>query len=130
MSDELARAIERAARLLPHEHARTLADAVASLPDASAARLKGAAALIPNPLFHARAESVLAAWGKAKVGGEAVALALRAAASAVAADRAEETLDLVWTGPVAHGVPLRRTSEVLVEVIGEAETRLLLVSFA
>jgi phosphatidylserine/phosphatidylglycerophosphate/cardiolipin synthase-like enzyme len=41
-----------------------------------------------------------------------------------------ESVEVVWTGPASHEVPVRRTREVLNELIGEASRRLTVVSFA
>lgn len=44
--------------------------------------------------------------------------------------RAEQSVELVWTGPEIIHVPLRRTEQVLLELIQSASESLLLVSFA
>ena len=46
------------------------------------------------------------------------------------AEREEERVSLVWTGPHVDGPALRRTDQALQEVIGAARQELLLVSFA
>lgn len=42
----------------------------------------------------------------------------------------EERVDVVWTGPGSLVIPVRRTREVLLNLIREARERLLIVSFA
>jgi len=59
----------------------------------------------------------------------ALAAALEAAAYGVAHARAEQSLELVWTGPTST-LPLRRTAQALQQVIDEAERDLLIVSYA
>lgn len=59
-----------------------------------------------------------------------MALALRASSTARADALAEETVEVVWTGPTSHEIPIRRTREVLVELIGSSTERLTIVSFA
>ena len=44
------------------------------------------------------------------------------------ASRAQE-INVVWTGPATEAVPLRRTEQVLEEIIDTARTELLIVSF-
>ena len=127
--DALAEAIARAARELPRKQALRLAGALAAEPGpptpAARARL---ARLVPTPAFERAARRVLAYWGAA--GGEAIAVGLRAAAEAVAAARAEQRVDVVWTGPQTPAVPVRLTSAVLVDVVRAAQQRLIVVSFA
>jgi phosphatidylserine/phosphatidylglycerophosphate/cardiolipin synthase-like enzyme len=59
----------------------------------------------------------------------ALAAALEAAAHGVAHARAEQSLELVWTGPTST-LPLRRTAQALQQVIDAAERELLIVSYA
>lgn len=58
-----------------------------------------------------------------------LAAALRAAAAAHRACRAHQSLELVWTGPAPHGTKLRRTDQVLLDLIREARKSLVLVTF-
>jgi phosphatidylserine/phosphatidylglycerophosphate/cardiolipin synthase-like enzyme len=64
------------------------------------------------------------------VPGPAIALALRASASAVERERADESIEVVWTGPKTSAVPVRLTREVLIDVIRAARQSLFIVSFA
>ncbi len=84
-----------------------------------------------------------------RLASSAVAPALREAARAVAAvavadpsfaagllaahrepDGAEETVDLVWTGPASGSTSHRLTEAVVDRLVGEATSRLLLMSYA
>lgn len=58
-----------------------------------------------------------------------VAAALRAACVAAALQGARGTIELVWSGPSTGVVPVRRTEQVVCEVIDTASERLFLVSF-
>ena len=49
-----------------------------------------------------------------------MALALSAAAQAVEAERCQERLELVWTGPDSRLIPLRRTDQALLQLIDGA----------
>ena len=42
----------------------------------------------------------------------------------------EESLELVWTGPEADAGPIRRTEQVILEIIDSASRRLTVVSYA
>jgi len=126
--DRLAEAITRAARDLPSDQALRLAETLARHPDAASAVRSGLPALIPTAAFQEAAGRLVRAWGTAS--GEAVALGLRAAVAAVEATRADQVVDIVWTGPQTPEVPVRLTRAVLVDVIRAAAGRLVVVSFA
>jgi phosphatidylserine/phosphatidylglycerophosphate/cardiolipin synthase-like enzyme len=59
----------------------------------------------------------------------ALALALSTTAYCVETARRSQTLELVWTGPPS-AIPLRRTDQVLLDLIGQSQGELLLVTFA
>lgn len=61
---------------------------------------------------------------------QSVALSLLAIAQAVNKERKSETISLVWTGPESDLIPLRRTEQVLLQLIRAAKGHLLIVSFA
>lgn len=129
--EELLTVIKRIARTLPLSHTEALAEAVerhaATTPSA---RLQAVGA-ISVPAFAHMAGELLDAWERSpEVPGIAVALALRAAAGAASGERAEEQIEVVWTGPHTSQVPVRLTREVLLDVIREAERELFIVSFA
>ncbi|MCC7359022.1 MAG: hypothetical protein IT317_06075 [Anaerolineales bacterium] len=60
----------------------------------------------------------------------AIGLALQTAARTAESFRQEQSLELVWTGPVSDVIPLRRTDQALLQLIHAAQRRLLIVSFA
>ncbi|KKM01434.1 hypothetical protein LCGC14_1794470 [marine sediment metagenome] len=60
---------------------------------------------------------------------ESVALALLASAETAKHCRESESISLVWTGPKTEIIPLRRTDQALLQVINEAQEKLLVVSF-
>lgn len=65
-----------------------------------------------------------------KVSPQSAALCLLTAATSDKAQREGQTIELVWTGPDANCIPLRRTEQVLLQVIESARQRLLVVSYA
>jgi len=75
---------------------------------------------------------LLDTWRKEtpETSSESVALALLAAAETAKYCRESESISLVWTGPKTEIIPLRRTDQALLQVINEAQKRLLIVSFA
>lgn len=87
---------------------------------------------IPQPAIRERISTFLDLWQTTMptVSAQSVALALSAAANAVAAERAHERLELVWTGPDSRLIPLRRTDQALLQLIDSAQLTLHIVSFA
>ena len=126
--DPLAAAISQAARELPATQVLRLAEAIAGCPEPAAAARADLYRLVPTAAFERAARRLVAAWGTAS--GEAVALGLRAAVQAVQATRADQAVEIVWTGPQTAEVPVRLTRAVLVDVIRSAAERLVIVSFA
>ena len=63
------------------------------------------------------------------VTSDSVVSALRAAADTADCIRAENTVDILWTGPKSSSVPIRRMEQSLCELIESAEKKLLIVSF-
>lgn len=61
---------------------------------------------------------------------QAVAAALLTAAVNEHGHREHQTVELVWTGPDVGIVPLRRTEQVILQVIDSASERLTVVSYA
>jgi len=87
---------------------------------------------IPQPAIRDRVSAFLDLWQAQAptVTGPSIALALSAAAQAVEAERSQERLELVWTGPDSRLIPLRRTDQALLQLIDGAQETLHIVSFA
>jgi cardiolipin synthase A/B len=126
--DPLAEAISQTARELPAAQALRLAEAIAGCPEPAAAARTNLYRLVPTAAFERATRRLVAAWGTAS--GETIALGLRAAVRAVQATRADQAVEIVWTGPQTAEVPVRLTRAVLVDVIRSATKRLVIVSFA
>lgn len=125
----LSAAVARAATRLTGQHVELLASFLAGA--ASPAQAIGARALVATPRFRSIVDELMASWRKTpEVSGAELAFGLRAAYAA--ADRARETekVELVATGPRTRLVPIRSSEEVLLELIGQARHRLLIISFA
>jgi phosphatidylserine/phosphatidylglycerophosphate/cardiolipin synthase-like enzyme len=61
---------------------------------------------------------------------QAISAALLTAAVSEQAHREHQSVELVWTGPDVGVVPLRRTEQVMLQVIENATQRLTVVSYA
>lgn len=134
-TDDLTRVLVEAVRVavqsMPAGHVQSLASAIAKLPCFSEGAAGRVLSAVASPSYRKNASHFLDSWGKAPdVPGLALALALRSASSVRAEATQEQTIEVVWTGPTSHEIPVRRTREVLLELIGVATQRLTVVSFA
>lgn len=59
-----------------------------------------------------------------------VAVALQTAAYSERVHRDARSMELVWTGPDSGQIPFRRTEQAILQVLGAAQHRITLVSFA
>ncbi len=88
---------------------------------------------IAQPAYRAAVARFMNAWVDDDAGdapSTGIAWGLRAAARTITRERAQESVELVWTGPNPMGTPLRRTDGALLEVINAAERTLTIVTFA
>lgn len=117
----------------PHEILERACRALEVL-DADAPKVRWLAAMseLPQPELRARAGEIVSEFveSAAAAGPRAFAWALRSAEAANRAERARQALELVWTGPTPDGAALRRTDQALLEVIGRARKKLLIVTYA
>jgi phosphatidylserine/phosphatidylglycerophosphate/cardiolipin synthase-like enzyme len=125
----LAAAIGELCRTLPAVHVESLAAMAEELaawsPEASS-RLESA---LPAP-HRLASVPLLAAWEAAPATpGLGLALALRSGLD-VAADPRKVQIDVVCTGPSTMSTPVRLTSEVVCQLIDEASSRVLIVSYS
>ncbi len=87
---------------------------------------------LPSPHYRSIVIGLLDRW-RSEAGSvlpQSVAAALLTAALAERDHREGQSVELVWTGPDVGVVPLRRTEQVVLQVIDSATERLLVVSYA
>lgn len=131
MSEALAGAVIEVATTVPAGAVRAAAAAIEGEPAWSASAARRLVSADPAGGAALRLEEVAVAWAaEPSLPGVAVAAALRAAVGAVARQRAEVQVELVWTGPPSDALGLRSTRAVLNELVARATKRLLLVSYA
>jgi phosphatidylserine/phosphatidylglycerophosphate/cardiolipin synthase-like enzyme len=87
---------------------------------------------VPSPHHRSLVVAFLDRWRSEarEVPPQAVAAALHTAVLAERERRGGQSVELVWTGPDVGVVPLRRTEQVVLQVIDSARERLLVVSYA
>jgi len=129
----IAQEASRLARLLPSSVVEAVAVQLELSNDPGLATLRGQIAqAIPSPHHRALVADFLDRWnsGAADVLPCAVAVALFTASGAEKHRREGQTSELVWTGPDVRVVPLRRTEQVVLQVIDSAAQQILVVSYA
>ena len=90
--------------------------------------------LIPSPIptTGAFASSFFNDW-RTKAPGVSpaeVAIALRTAACSQRSREADQSVEIVWTGPRSEEVSFRHTEQAILQVLNSAQSRILLVSYA
>lgn len=85
--------------------------------------------LADTPAARTAVSRVLEAWAQVKASGDEISGMLVGASEARLRVERELSVELVWTGPTTRFVPTRRTEQVLLDLIGSAQTDLFLVSF-
>ncbi len=118
---------------LPVELAEQLSAAFAEAGAGDGQRLRARVLGVVQPAaVRQRVSAFIETWQRdaPDVSPQSVALALLTAAQAEAAHRQRQRLELVWTGPDSHVIPLRRTDQALLQLIDGAQERLHIVSFA
>lgn len=123
--------VQAAALELPAGHVQLLAGHVEGLTRPTVAARHQAGGLVPAPRFKQAAVRVWTAWeAEPDVDGRSLALMLRTAVAVASSMRAAQSIDIAWTGPSSAHVPVRLSSQVLLDLIGEARSQLIVVSFA
>ena len=129
----LPTAIGRLATQVPADALDRLAAALETLSDREPEAVRPTAFdALPQLQLRPHLEAVLRAWefrSDAVTVGQLTAM-LRASAATLRSSADNGKMELVWTGPEAPAIPLRRTDQALLEVIDAAQKRLVIVSFA
>ena len=124
--------INQLAAQLPSEIVEKMAAALQqSAPDWARLR-RQAIEIAPQPAVRDQIAVFLDHWHATapEISGDSLALALLVAAHATQQAQHSLSLELVWTGPDSHIIPLRRTDQALIQIINEARQKLTIVSFA
>src|SRR5271166_3797799 len=87
---------------------------------------------IPNSQYRSLCSKFFQDW-RAKapaVSPAEVAIALRTAACSQRSREADQSVEIVWTGPRSEEVSFRHTEQAILQVLNSAQSRILLVSYA
>jgi phosphatidylserine/phosphatidylglycerophosphate/cardiolipin synthase-like enzyme len=129
----IAEEASRLAKLLPPSVVEAVADRLERGDGSDKGALRAQIVqVVPSPHHRSLIVAFLDRWGQESGGlaPQAVAAALLTASLAEKAHREGQSVELVWTGPDVDVVPLRRTEQVVLQVIDTASQRLLVVSYA
>lgn len=111
----------------PPEKLKQLASAISKIKSADeGGPLAGWSA---NPAAQARLSALFMEWRTTAIPSSELAGMLLGAAAAYKHVRAEQEVELVWTGPSSKLVATRKTERALLQVIDAAEHRLFMTSF-
>jgi phosphatidylserine/phosphatidylglycerophosphate/cardiolipin synthase-like enzyme len=128
----LLESVGAAARELPRSVVEQLCDVLVGMAeDAPPGERASLSAIVASSGVRLRISGLMQAWNSAPtVGPTSLAWALRAASDADERRRHEQTIELVWTGPSPEGTVLRRTDQVLLDLIRSAQHTLHIMTFA
>jgi phosphatidylserine/phosphatidylglycerophosphate/cardiolipin synthase-like enzyme len=128
----LLESIGAAAQELPRSVIEELCDELAGMSeDFSPSQRASLPAIVAAPGARVRVSGLIEAWNSApNVSPANLAWALRAASDVDERRLREQTIELVWTGPSLEGTVLRRTDQVLLDLIRTARSTLHIVTFA
>lgn len=134
MTPQLLSQVHQVARILP---AVTLRSVTKQLADSKIRCFNEALRItllkqLPNPNFRRVVADLLETWQQesAQLDALVIATALTTAAYCEQAAREALSVELVWTGPDSERIPLRRTDQVLLQLIREAQQEITIISFA
>lgn len=125
--ERLLNAVATLARQVSPDKARAIASRIRqTAPDMAANALAG---VLGNPAASSVVDELVDAWQAAKVSGAELASMLLASSHVVRQAAAEQSIELVWTGPTTPFVSARRTEQALLQVINAAQQTLFITSF-
>lgn len=131
MTPELEMLLQHLARLAERLSPETIDYATGSLMSAEGDGLRGRLATIGST---AAARTMLQElddlWQRVPdCGARSLGMAMQAARIGFERSSRQQQVSIVWTGPATEAVPMRRTEQVLIEIIENAKSELLIVTF-
>jgi phosphatidylserine/phosphatidylglycerophosphate/cardiolipin synthase-like enzyme len=87
---------------------------------------------LSNPMFRRLVGELFTLWqqNQSDWDSRAIASALMASAYSIQTTQQSLAAELVWTGPPTLGIPVRRTDQVLLQLIRDTQQQLIIISFA
>jgi phosphatidylserine/phosphatidylglycerophosphate/cardiolipin synthase-like enzyme len=125
--DKLIQAIIELVSDSPPDSTERLATAIRRL--SSSENAESLADWPPNARAKTALNDLVAAWRAAPIPAAELAGMLTAASAAHHRAKAEQEIELVWTGPSSKLVATRKTEQALLQVIDASSSRLFITSF-
>jgi cardiolipin synthase len=125
--DSLLDAVTALVRLLSRDKVEAVAARVSQTQQHQVVAVLGG--VLSTPAATEAVSRLAAAWQATAVSANELALMLRAAGHVATKTAAEQTVELVWTGPTTPVVAARRTEQALLQVINAAKATLFITSF-
>jgi len=125
--DRLLKAIAACADQLPPGRVESLAKKIAAF-DSNQSSLM-LSEIVGGGIVSPYVNELISAWQGTDIKANELALMLLSARQVVMQKDANQSIELVWTGPVTSVVSARKTEQVLLQVINQAKSELLITSF-
>ncbi len=125
--ERLLNAVATLARQVSPEKAQAIASRIRqTTPDVAVTALAG---VLGTPAASSVVGELIDAWQATNVSAAELASMLVASSHVVRQAAAEQSIELVWTGPTTPFVAARRTEQALLQVINAAKQTLFITSF-
>jgi len=125
--ENLLEAVAAVAGMVSPEKIQGIASRIRKAGTAKAAG--GLPGSVGTPAAAGVVSQLIDAWGATTVGAHELASMLLAASHVFTKVKADETIELVWTGPTTPFISARRTEQALLQVINAATRTLFITSF-
>jgi phosphatidylserine/phosphatidylglycerophosphate/cardiolipin synthase-like enzyme len=125
--DRLLRAIAACADQLPPGRVESLAKKIAAFDPSHTSLI--ISEIIGSGVVSPFVNELIIAWQGTHIKSNELALMLLSALQVVIQKDANQSIELVWTGPVTSVVSARKTEQVLLQVINQAKSELFITSF-
>jgi phosphatidylserine/phosphatidylglycerophosphate/cardiolipin synthase-like enzyme len=125
--ERLLNAVSAMAHQVSPEKVQSIASKIReTTPDLAAAALSG---VVGTSAASGMLNELVESWRLANVSAEELAAMLLASSHTVRQAAAEQSIELVWTGPTTPFMSARRTEQALLQVINAAQHKLFITSF-
>jgi cardiolipin synthase A/B len=111
----------------PSDKLEQLANAIAVIPDSAGAGVLESWA--PNPASRTRLAHLVATWKASGTSSAELVGIFRGATGIYGYVKADQQIEIVWTGPSSALIATRKTEQALLEVIEASSSRLFITSF-
>ncbi len=134
LSPRLLAQIHTVAQQLPPSILNTVSTFIANEPQATDSEIVWQPLLrqLPKATWRQALTALITIWHEdnCELNGESIATALRSMHYCVERSQEALNIEIVWTGPEVSRIPVRRTEQVLLQLIHSSIAELTLVSFA